>query len=205
MARFTAAAFFETFGSVSLVHQVMLDAGLDTQHIFSPLRHRSALPSSGSAARQSWEEIERLSAMKGLSPHDIIEAYVDYWFLYSVINSAAYPALQRGQDAFGFICQMPYFASRLGKNFCPEIQPPSFVTRITSLRQMHFQFGSPRNTPCCLLEASIPRIGNIFGEELEIQLSDRSLNSSSFQITRRQGEPVSDRIQNPSQAFGNKQ
>ena len=35
--------------------------------------------------------------------------------------------------------------------------------------QLEANFHTPRRTPYCLLEAAIPRIGNLFGERLEIR------------------------------------
>ena len=164
-------SFLEAFGSESLIHQLMIDAGADKNRFFSPVGNRRSSPEREKirAGRYWVELLVDFAKQQSWDQRLLVDAFVDYWFLYTVINSVSGPARKRGQTAFGFLCQLDHHLSSLGADFCPDMTAPRMPAQVVRHNQLKANFHTPRRTPYCLLEAAISRIGNLFGERLEIR------------------------------------
>lgn len=125
-------AFLEAFGSESLVHQLLVDAGAEQHMLFSPVRNRRSSERRRLArAGRYWGELLNGHArQRGWDCHLLEEAFVDYWFLYTVINSLAGPSRKRGQKAFGFLTEVDSHLKSLGANFCPEVEAPHMPAQV---------------------------------------------------------------------------
>ena len=170
MSDLLSTSFLETFGSESLVHQLLIDAGAECDQLFSPMGDRRVSKNrEKNRAGRYWSELLIAFAKEQSWDQNLMmDAFVDYWFLYTVINSASGPARQRGDTAFGFLCQMDHHLTSLGANFCPDVAAPRMPAQVLRHNRLEANFHTPRGTPFCLLHAAIPRIGNLFGERLEI-------------------------------------
>jgi len=168
-------AFLEAFGSDSLVHQLLVDAGVDIHVLFSPVGDRRASRRTGGirAGRYWGRLLKDISELQGWDEKLLTEAFVDYWFVYTVINSVSGLSRERGQSAFGFLAQLDRHLISLGAKFCPRMIGPRMPIKIVRHDQLEACFRSPRHTPNSLLEAAIPRIGNLFGERLIIRNQTR--------------------------------
>lgn len=123
------------------------------------------------------------SKQLSLAPEKILEAFGEYWVLYT--GKAGYGDLLRmsGGDFVSFLQNLDLLHARIGRAY-PSLQPPAFqCTDVTDgALLLHYRSGRPGLTP--LVIGLVKGVGKMFNTAVEITLLSRTATDDNHDVFR---------------------
>lgn len=125
----------------------------------SPASRRRSARAGGRVTLHEW------AGAKGLSAALVCEAYVDYWFLYTVLDPFGRSLVPGGVSLRGFLSQMNSHLTNLS-GLCPGIVPPEVAMIPRPGGKWWLTLRTPRHLPEGLVPGFVRRAADVFLENV---------------------------------------
>ncbi|MEO6859988.1 MAG: heme NO-binding domain-containing protein [Microcoleus sp.] len=118
--------------------------------------------------------VHSASEVLGMSADDILQAFGEYWVIYTASEGYAQILDMAGDNLPDFLANLDNLHARVGLNF-PQLQPPSFQCTEHSKNSMELHYCSHRQGFAPMVKGLLKGLACRFQTEIEIeQTSDRT-------------------------------
>lgn len=177
----TIPAFLERFADEKTVCRLVTDhvreSGEGSAAGVFPNTTRNTpwqMPELQEREAQTADRLLTWSRTEGLSESLVAEAYVDYWFLHTVVDSVAEDLARAGGSIRQFLETLNGYIADLS-GLCPDVTPPAIAFVDAGRGEMLLRVKTPRYLASGLVPGMVARLNRIFVDPVTIEPLPHSL------------------------------
>ncbi|MEC4814883.1 MAG: heme NO-binding domain-containing protein [Scytonema sp. PMC 1069.18] len=137
----------------------------------------------------TYQLVHAASLVLEISPQEILQAFGEYWVLYTATEGYGQMLEMAGNDLSEFLHNLDNLHSRVGLSF-PNLTPPSFHCTDTGEESLELHYQSTRQGLAPMVVGLVKGLGTRFNTEVEIvqiQNRDEGCDRDEFSIKYKKG------------------
>lgn len=111
--------------------------------------------------------VQAASVVLNMSPQDILQAFGEYWVLYTAMEGYSQMLDMAGENLPEFLQNLDNLHARVGLSF-PQLKPPSFECRDVQQESLNLQYHSSRQGLAPMVIGLLKGVGKRFNTNVDI-------------------------------------